>query len=426
MICDPQEMGEQACGSLILESFLLRVWRRPPSTEEVSRLCGLVELAKAEGDVFNTGITLAVAAALQSPNFIFRVELDAEPGTDVVHALDDFELASRLSYFIWSTAPDQELLDLASQGQPQQLEVLRQQVDRMLDDPRSRALVENFAGQWLRTRGIADLIPDPMAFPEWRESLRDSMKMQADMFFRTFIDEERSMLELLTATDTFVDSNLADHYGLAGEFDVQPTRVDLGPDTSRRGILGQAGLLAVLSYPTRTSPVQRGKWVLGELLCAEPPPPPPGVEGLAEEAIANGTVAEVLAQHREREECAVCHDLMDPIGLGLENFDGIGTWRSIENGTPIDPSGVLYGAGPFSDPAEMVDMPAEDQRFPACVAEKLFTYGMGRGTTDYDEPHLESITQSFVESNHSFRSLVEFIASSEPFRTRSSAAGDPP
>ena len=426
IICDPEVVGEQPCAESILQSFLLRAWRRPPTGEEIDRLYGLVELARSEGDDFNTGITLAAAAALQSPNFIFRVELDVDAEAADVHPLDDYELASRLSYFLWSSTPDVELLDLADQGRLQDPGELQNQVERMLDDPRSTALIENFAGQWLHTRAIADVLPDPAVFPQWRESLKESMKQEADLFFRTFIDEERSMLELLTATDTFIDSNLAGHYGIPGTFGDEPVRVDLGPDTLRRGILGQAGLLAVLSYPTRTSPVLRGKWVLGELLCAEPPPPPPGVEGLAEEAIKDGTVAEVLAQHRQREECAVCHDLMDPIGLGLENFDGIGAWRSVENGTPIDPSGILYGAGPFTGPAAMSDMLAQDPRFPACVTEKLFTYGMGRGTIDDDQPHIEAITRSFVESDHNFRSLVTLIVTSEPFRTRSHAAGEQP
>ncbi len=424
MICDPEEIGEQACGEAILESFLLRAWRRPASAEEVAELYTFVDLAKAEGDDFNTGITLAVVAALQSPNFIFRVELDDDPTAQVMHPLGDYELASRLSYFIWSTTPDDELLELAGQGRLQDASVLAQQVDRMLNDPRSSALTENFAGQWLHTRAIADVQPDPATFPQFDESLRASMQMQAEMFFRTFIDEDRSMLELLTATDTFVDANLASHYGISGSFGSEPVRIDLGPDTSRRGILGQAGLLAVLAYPTRTSPVLRGKWVLGEMLCAEPPPPPPGVEGLAEAAIADGSVAEVLAQHREREECAVCHDLMDPIGLGLENFDGIGAWRTLENGNPIDASGVLYGAGAFQGPAAMVDMLAEDPRFPACMTEKLYTYGMGRAPTDYDLPYLEAITQDFVADDHSFRTLVELIVASEPFRSRSGAQAD--
>lgn len=423
LTCDPAEIGVDPCAEQILRTFGKRVWRRPLADAEVADLLAFVHLAEQEGDDFVVGMSLAIHAMLLSPHFIFRVELDPDPASPEAHALDDYEVASRLSYFLWSSMPDAELFAAADAGKLQDPAEIERQVLRMLDDPRSWALVDNFAGQWLYMRALDSHSPDVWAYPSWDDELRHSMRRETELFFRTFIDEDRSLTEMLTATDTFLDARLASHYGLPapqspGADGFERVQLDEAALAERGGLLSQGSVLTVHSYPTRTSPVKRGKWVLSELLCSEPPPPPPGVEGLEEAQEEGLTLAEALAKHREDPICASCHMLMDPIGLGLENYNGIGEWRDTEVGKPITPAGELPDGTAFSSARELAEILAADPRFGACATEKLFIYALGRGPTKDDEIYLESIAEHFASGGHRFRDLAVLIATSEPFRMR--------
>lgn len=417
LVCEPDDAHPAACAREILEAFLPRAWRRPSEDGEVERLLALFDLGRAEGLDFEDAIALPLQAALISPNFLFRVEVDPEPtATDAYHPLSDFELASRLSYFLWSSMPDAALFDAAAAGRLHDPDELGRQVDRMLDDPRSSALVRSFAGQWLYVRAVDEAAPDAWAFPDFDEELRVSMRRETELFFATFVSEDRSMLELLTADDTFVDDRLAAHYGLPPVGPGFARVYDVGP--RRGGILRQAGMLTAMSYPIRTSPVRRGKWVLEQLLCDAPPPPPAGVEGLVEDDETPKTLREKMEEHRENPVCAGCHMAMDPIGLGLEHYDGIGAWRDIEVGQPIDATGVLPSGETFDGASEMIQVLASDSRLPKCMTEQLFTYALGRGPMVSDPPHLERINEAFGASGHRLRALVKLIVTSDPFRMR--------
>ncbi|RME27697.1 MAG: DUF1592 domain-containing protein, partial [Deltaproteobacteria bacterium] len=319
------------------------------------------------------------------------------------------------SYFLWSSMPDDELFALAADGRLQDDAVIREQVRRLLADPKAEALVDNFAGQWLFLRGIDEKSPDPWAYPEFDEALRASMKEEMRRFFRSFLHEDRDLHELLLATEGEIDARLAAHYGIDGV--TGWTTVDLSA-VERGGLLTQAGLLMVNSYPARTSPVLRGKWVLSNLLCSEPPPPPAGVEGLVEDEADPQTIREQLEQHRADPVCASCHDQMDPLGLGLEHFDGIGAYRVTDNGFPVDASGELPDGTAFYGARELAAVVAADARYPACIVEKLYTYGLGRSPTYTDAPYLERIEAEFADGGYTFEALVTAIALSEPFRMR--------
>jgi hypothetical protein len=353
-----------------------------------------------------------------SPHFVFRVELDPDPTSAVVHPLGDYELASRLSYFIWSSMPDDELFAVAKAGTLQDPTVLAAQARRMLADPRAEALFDNFAGQWLFTRAIDEHEPDYNYFPSYDDGVREAVKTETRLFFREMLDGRLPVETLLLADFTYMDDRLAEHYGLPSPGGSGFHRVTLATD-QRGGLLRQAGILTVTSYPTRTSPVKRGKWVLGQLLCAEPPPPPPDVEAdLSKDAIEASTIREVLALHRANEECAVCHDQMDPVGLALENFDGIGKWRSADNGTPIDATGVLPDGTPLDGPGTLARAVAADSRFPACVVQQLYTYALGRGAQNADVPYLTAMLDGLGAAGFSLEDAVVGIVQSEPFRMR--------
>ena len=428
VICEPDEdktiededfEAPEVCVQEILEAFVPRAWRRPVTSEEVEMLVGLYTLAASEGADFNEALSVPLIATLLSPHFVFRVELDEDPTDPTPHLLSDHELASRLSYFLWSSMPDELLFQAADEGILHDPAVLEQEVLRMLADPKSVALVDNYAGQWLYLRGLWDAAPDVWAFPEWNEELRASMASEAWLFVHSFITTERPMTELLTSSTSFVDQTLAAHYGMEG-LELAPgefAEVDV-TGVNRGGFLRQGGLLTTLSYPTRTSPVKRGKWVLGQLLCMEPPPPPPGVEGLIEENEEATTLAEKMKQHSADPACSGCHSMMDPIGLGLENFDGIGRFRTEDNGFPIDASGALPNGVEFEGASELIDHIAGDTNLTHCMSEKLLTYALGRGVEAEDDPYLEEITNQFVEGGMTFSQLVLAIVTSEPFRMR--------
>lgn len=418
--CDPTEIGGRLCAAETLDAFLPRAWRRPVGEAERERLMAVYDFVESETDSFEQGLYWAFVASLVSPHFLFRVEPD--PVLENVRPLNDYEIAARLSYFLWSSMPDAELSAAAERGELRDPEVLEAQVGRMLDDPRSIALVDNFAGQWLYIRNIANVVPDAWAFPDFDDELQAAMSEEMRLFFHSFITDDQSMLELLTADYTYVNERLARHYGIDGMTGDEFARVSLD-GLPRRGLLTQAGLLTVLSTPTRTSVVRRGKWVLGQLLCSEPPAPPPGVEGLVEPGEGGGTLREVLEQHRADPVCASCHTSMDAIGFGLENYDGIGLYRLEDNGEPIDATGELPGADPFDGAVEMADVLAEDTRLARCISQKLYIYALGRGLGIADLGPMNHVLDQFVANGHSFRDLAMLIATSDPFLYHSADRG---
>lgn len=420
--CTPEDLGERECAREILAGFGKRAWRRPLSDGEVTRLLDLYELSRASGGNWEEGVLLSIKAILVSHNFVFRVERDPAPDSATPRMLSAWELATRLSYFLWSSMPDDELFAAAEDGSVLEPEVIEEQVRRMLADPRAEALVDNFAGQWLYIRGVDNAAPDYQSFPEWSEELRASMKeemrrMASDIFF-----DDRSMLDLLTAKETWIDANLAAHYGREAPEEGW-TRVSV--DGNRSGLLTTAGLLTALSYPTRTSPVRRGKWVLENMMCQAPPPPPAGVEGLPEDAGAELSLREQMERHRADPACASCHATMDPIGFGLEHFDATGAYRDIDAaGFPVDASGELPGELAFDGAAELAAVLAEDPRVPHCMVERAFTYALGRATTKTDKPYLEQIEGQFAAGDYRFEALAIAIAQSEPFRYRRGEPAD--
>lgn len=417
LVCDPATLGAEPCARAVLSAFLPRAWRRPVEPAAIDDLMALYTLGRAEGLGFEAALALPLTAALVSPNFLFRVEdLPPQPGpAPVDHALDGFALASRLSYFLWSSMPDAELFDLAATGALLDPATLAAQADRMLDDPRTDALLEGFVGQWLFTRAIDELAPDPWTYPDFDPELRASMRAETELFFNTFLTESRPLTELLTATDTFIDDRLAAHYDLPA---VGPGFVRITDAAPRRGgLLRQAGILAVLSHPNRTSPVRRGKWVLEQLLCDAPDPPPPNIPDLEDDPEAPPTtLREKMAQHRKDPVCHSCHAVMDPIGLGLEHYDGIGAWRDTDQGLAIDTSGALPGAVGFDGLTELLPLIAEDPRLPRCIAQHALAYALGRGPQPGDPAYLDAIAAATVADGLTFRALVKHIVTSEPFR----------
>jgi len=417
MICDPADSDDMTCGKQIIRTFGKRAWRRPLTDDEVDRLAEFIGLARSQGDGFEQGIRLALQAMLVSPNFIFRVETDPDPQDATPHELDDYELASRLSYFLWSSMPDDELLQLADEGKLQDEDVLRQQVERMLDDPKAQALVDNFATQWLYIDRIEDATPDYQRFPEFDDELRDAMRTEGRMFVKAVFDEDMTAQEMLTADFTFLNERLANFYGISGVTGDDFRRVDLD-GTRRRGLLTQGGLLTSLSYPTRTSPVRRGKWVLGNLLCSEPPAPPGNVNTLPQEPVEGTTLREQMEEHSNNPQCAACHKLMDPIGFGFSNYDAVGKWRDMDNGVAVDATGKLPDGTEFAGAYELSGILSKDDKYPHCAAEKMLTYALGRGMESWDDPQIDAIVQAWADTGYGMRELIAEIATSPAFRMR--------
>ncbi|HEY4311827.1 MAG TPA: DUF1592 domain-containing protein [Pirellulales bacterium] len=409
---------DEACAEEILTRFATRAYRRPVAAEEVDRLMELVRLARDSGDSFERAIRLAVQAALVSPHFLFRVELDADSGGDVpVQKIDNHQLASRLSYFLWSSMPDEELFRLAEQGALGQDEVLAAQVRRMIADPRSQAMVENFAGQWLQIRNLSIASPDRKRFKGFDEFLRTAMRKETELFFASIMREDRSIVELIDADYTFVNERLAEHYGIKGVSGDEFQRVKL-TDRRRGGVLTQASVLMVTSNPTRTSPVKRGKWIMEQILGTPPPPPPPGVQEL-EQVKLEGTLRQKMEQHRANSSCAVCHARMDPLGFAFENFDAIGAWRDRDDEHEIDPSGILPGGQKFAGAAELrVLLAARPELFARSLVRKMLTYALGRGLEAYDTQTVAEIAERLKSQDYKFSALVLEIVRSEPFQMR--------
>ncbi len=425
-VCHPSgDEDERICAIQILSTLARRAFRRPVSEDDIQRLLGLYDIGRnVEG--FEAGVGMALQGILISPEFLFRFERDPEGAVgETAYPISDLELASRLSFFLWSSLPDEELLELAQAGTLSDPALLPQQVRRMLDDPRSQALVNNFALQWLHVRNLDSMSPpDPTVFPEFTENLRDAFKTEVDLFFQDIMRNDRSILDLLDANDTFLNEPLARHYGVPGLYGNHFRRVRLA-DENRWGLLGKGAILTVTSYATRTSPTLRGKWVMENLLGAPPPPPPPQIPPL-EESIEAGKLSmrDRMAMHRTNPACASCHNLMDPPGFALENFDGIGRWRTMSGDrSPLDTSGELPDGARFEGPAGLSQvLLGRREQFARTFTEKLLTYALGRGIEYYDGPALRRITRQAAGSDYRWSSVVLAVVESVPFQMRRSQA----
>jgi hypothetical protein len=404
----------------IVTSLARRAYRRPVSPGEVAPLVRLASTARNQGDSFEEAVSLAVQAILVSPDFLFRIEKDRAADPDTGHLIGPHELASRLSYFLWASMPDEELMRCADAQALRRPQVLAAQVRRLLKDEKSRALVEAFGGQWLQFRALESVTPDRERFPSFDNNLRLSMRRETELFFETIVREDRSILDLLDARYTFLNERLARHYGIAGVTGPEFRRVDLALVGRRSGVLTQASVLTVSSYATRTSPVLRGKWILENLLAAPPPDPPAGTPRLDEARIgASGSLRQQMEAHRTNATCAACHSKMDPLGFGLENYDAIGAWRSEDGKHPIDASGSLPDGRSFRGPDDMKTILKGDRdAFAVAITEKMLTYALGRGLERYDKRTVKAIAGRLAARQYRFSALVEEIVKSPPFQMR--------
>lgn len=421
-ICNPSDIGEAACAQKILGTFARRAWRRTVTPAELDRLMGFLNVSKAHGEGFDAAMKLGLQAILLSPNFLFRVEIDPDPNATTPHPLNDFELATRLSYFLWSSTPDDTLLALAEQGALSDKAVLAKQVDRMLADPKADALVENFAGQWLETRAMDHVEPNAQLYPSFNDALRADMKAETDLFFRAFLKEGLPVRDMLDANFTYLNDRLAAHYGLPLVGSDELKRVTLPAGGQRGGLLTQGAFLSFTSHPDRTSPVKRGQWVLAHLLCQEPPPPPPEVENLGDTGPVTGTLRQRMEQHRSNPTCAGCHSMMDPIGFGFENFDAVGQWRTKDEGFDIDATGQLPTGHAFSGPAELKQILKEDPKLSMCIAKNMLTYAIGRGHTWEHECMIQKLADEFDARGGRLTDLIHVITQSETFTMRRGGA----
>jgi mono/diheme cytochrome c family protein len=418
------EASEGGCARQILSSLARVAYRRPADKMTVDTLMDFYRRGRAGvtgSSAFDRGIESALQLILASPEFLMRFEADpTNLAPNTPYRLGDLALASRLSFFLWSSPPDDQLLTLASQGKLKDPIVLEQQVKRMLADSRSQALVTNFAEQWLHLRNLKSSSPDLEAFPDFDDNLRQSMKEETSLFFNSIVREDRSVVDLLNADYTFVNERLARHYGIPNVYGSQFRRVTVANE-ARRGLLGQASVLAVTSYPNRTSPVERGKWVLTNLLGVPPQPPPPNIPPL-EDANVNGKVLslrERMEKHRANPVCAGCHKVMDPIGFALESFDGIGRWRSTEDGAHIDTSGTLFNGVKVDGVVGLRrNLVAQPEIFVGVMTEKMLTYALGRGLEYYDMPAVRKIVRDAKTTNFRFSSIVLGIARSTPMQMK--------
>jgi mono/diheme cytochrome c family protein len=424
-VCHPARAeDEEPCARKILTALARRAYRRPVTDGDVGLLIPSYRAGRAEAG-FESGIQEALARLLVSPQFLFRIERDpvnSKPGN--VYHISDLELASRLSFFLWSTIPDDSLLDAATQGELRDPKVLEEQVRRMLADPRAKALTANFAGQWLHLRNIKAADPDSRLFPDFDDNLREDFRRETEMFLESQLKDNRPLEELLTANYTFVNERLAKFYGIPGVYGTHFRRVTL-TDPNRRGLLGQASILTVTSYANRTSPVLRGKYVLDVILGAPPPPPPPSVPPLKETGEGGQAPESVRArmeEHRSNPVCAACHKQMDPLGFALENFDAIGKYRTMDGDSPIDASGMLADGTRFSNPIEFRQALLEHKReFMRNFTEKLMTYAIGRTVGYTDMPAVRAAVRDAAGSDYRWASLILGVVSSEPFQMRRAA-----
>jgi hypothetical protein len=413
-------VGKEACVTTALTGLLPRAWRRPVQPDEVARLVALFTANKTDGASDDEALGRVVQAVLLAPEFLFRVERNS--GVAGTRPLDGYELASRLSYFLWSSMPDAALTDAAASGVLADPAGLSAQTARLLADGRAAALAQSFGSQWLTLRGLDNVHPDASAYPAFDDALRGAMKDETMRLFADIAAGQRPLRELLTTTSGYVNDRLAQHYGMAPVGASTPLLTSMPAE--RGGLLTQASILTVLAHPKESAPVLRGKWILGQLLCRDLPPPPPDVP--QEPAVAAGTSRrERLAAHRVQPICKSCHDQMDPLGLALENYDGVGQYRTVDNGAAIDPSGTLADGTIFQTPHELAQIIAQDPALPRCVAQHLFTYGLGRAPragSDFDAATVDAATKVFNDAGQLFPKLIEALVMSDAFRTREDEA----
>jgi hypothetical protein len=414
-----ESLDARSAARKVIETFATRAFRRPVKTDDVERYLKLYDRGHARGEGYEDAVKLALKGVMVSPQFLYRTEQD-QP-TDEPYAVNDYELASRLSYFLWSSMPDEELTRLAGEGKLHEDAVLEAQVRRMLADPKSRSMAEQFGVQWLGIDEIKGTIqPDRRRFPQFTPAVRDAMFDEAVAFVDSVFREDRGLPTLLDANYTFVNEDLANLYGIDGVKGQELRRVTL-PDGQRGGLLGLGAVLTVTSYPQRTSPVLRGRWVLDTVLGAPPPPPPPNVPSLsADDKVINGlTFRQRLELHRKKPECASCHDRMDPLGFGLENFDPIGRWRTELAGQPVDAGGVLNTGETFAGPAALKGvLLSKRDEFARNLAEKMLSYALGRGLEYYDRPAVRRLTDALARNGYRSSVLFVEVARSFPFRYR--------
>ncbi len=406
----------KACGRVIVANVARRAYRRPVTTKEIAQLSSLIDDVQKDGGTFEEGLATAIQATLLSPQFLFRIE-GARATTS---SLSQYELASRLSYFLWSSMPDDALLAAADRGTLTRPATLLAQVRRMLRDPKSCALIENFGGQWLELRRLESVKPDRKRFPEFDEYLRLSMRRETELFFESIIREDRSILDFIDANYTYLNERLARFYDVPNVSGTEFRKVSFAAGAHRSGLLGQAGVLTISSYANRTSPVIRGKWILENLVGAPPPPPLPDVPNLDEAKIGvSSSLRDQLEQHRKNAICASCHERMDPLGFGLENFDAIGAWRTKDGQFPINASGTLPDGRTFDGPQGLAAiLKAQPDIFAECLTRKMLIYALGRGLERDDDPTVKKIVKSVAAENYRFSSLILEIVKSEPFQKR--------
>ena len=415
LVCDP--VAGRSCIEKIMTALARHAYRRPVTKAEVARLVAVSDKARDAGYTPGQSLQFAIEAMLVSPEFLFRIEHDPKPG--VAGRVSDIELASRLSYFLWSSMPDDELLKLGETNRLHDPAVLDAQVKRLISDPKSSALAENFAGQWLEIRSLDAVKPDKVKFPQWGPELKEAMRTETTMFFEAVIRENRPVSDFIDGKYTFLNENLAKHYGIEGVSGPEFRRVELTTD-QRGGVLTQASVLTVSSYPSRTSPVLRGKYMLENILGAPPPPPPADVPPL-DEAVASTSksLRQTMEQHRSNAVCASCHSRMDVLGFGLENYNAVGEWRTQDGKFPVDASGTFPSGKSFNTPAEMkVLLLGNLPDFTRCLTEKMLTYALGRGVEKYDRIPVQQIVRQASANNYQFQSLILGIVHSVPFQMR--------
>jgi hypothetical protein len=430
-VCRPTRVtDETACAKQILSNLERHAYRRPVGDADLQDVMPFYVAGRKDGS-FDRGIGQALERLLVSPQFLFRIERDPPgiaPGTPF--RVNDLELASRLSFFLWSSLPDDELLNVAVRGKLKDPAVLEREVRRMLADPRSESLVTNFAEQWLYVRDIDSKKPDELLFPDFDETLRTAFRRETDLFLDSILRGNHSVLDLMTANYTFVNERLAKHYGIPNVEGTYFRRITFPPDSPRGGLLGQGSILTLTSYATRTSPVLRGKWILENILSSAPPPPPPNIPALKTEASDSGkplTMRQAMVAHRANPVCASCHARMDPIGFAMDNFDAVGRWRDSDAGQTIDASGVLPEGTKFNGVAELKKaLLRQPEQFVDTVTEKLLMYAIARNVQYYDQPAIRAIVRQAAASNYTFASLVLGVVKSAPFQMRRSQQEEPP
>ena len=423
LTCQPADPDDdEECARRILSQLMRRAYRRPVTDKDFQ---GPMELYREGGAAggFEAGIERALAAILVNPEFLFRIEQDpAGVASHTAYRISDLELASRLSFFLWSSIPDDELLDLAVRGKLKQPAVLDQQVRRLLSDSRSQSLVTNFASQWLHLRNLASTTPDMRLFPDFDDNLRQAFRRETELLFESIVREDRSVLDLLRADYTYVNERLAKHYGIPHVYGSRFRRIALDENSRRGGLLRHGSILTVTSYATRTSPVIRGKWILDNILGVPPPPQPPDIPALQDNTVDGSlSVRDRLAEHRDNPACASCHNLMDPVGFSLENFDAVGRWRSVEEGVPIDASGGLPDGSKFADVSGLEQaLLRRPEMLVGTLSEKLLTFALGRGVETYDAPAIRQIVRDAGRHDYRFSSLILGVVNSAPFQMRKS------